>query len=487
MRDTRAISLGVLLMSAIQVAALRSVAVARTGASSLARRGAFSSAARRRAFCVLSDAETSTDTPAPVDSSAAVSSQFLKVMHSRGYLYQCSNLAELDELMCKGVVPAYLGFDATASSLHVGSLLQIMILRHLQRSGHKPVVLVGGGTTKIGDPSGRDSTRQMLTDEQIASNIAGISQVFSRFLTFGDGPTDAVLVNNDEWLSKLQYLPFLRDYGRFFTINRMLSFDSVKQRLAREQPLTLIEFNYMIFQAYDFLELNRRYGCQLQMGGSDQWGNMVSGVELGRRADSASLFALTAPLITTADGKKMGKSLGGAVWLNADLLTPYDYWQYWRNTADADVIKFLKLFTELPDVHIAELADLKGQAINDAKQILADETTRMLHGDECLAGIKQTAAQLFAGGGGAAAEGTLPTIEVSEIEVTKGVSFVELFLRLEFAKTRSEAKRMITAGGARLNDEKVTDAALLLDVDAFSAGEVKISSGKKKHGLVKMQ
>ncbi|KAG8460970.1 hypothetical protein KFE25_010721 [Diacronema lutheri] len=437
--------------------------------------------------------EDAADTPAPVDASAAVNSEFLRVMQSRGYLYQCSNLAELDALMCKEIVPAYLGFDATASSLHVGSLLQIMILRHLQRCGHKPVVLVGGGTTKIGDPSGRDTTRQMLTDEQIDANIAGISKVFARFLTFGDGPTDAVLVNNDEWLGQLRLLPFLRDYGRYFTINRMLTFESVKQRLGREQPLTFLEFNYMIFQAYDFLELSRRYGCRLQMGGSDQWGNIISGVELGRRADDASLFAVTAPLITTADGKKMGKSLGGAVWLNEDLLPPYDYWQFWRNTDDADVVRFLRLFTELSDERIAELAQLEGAAINEAKVVLADEATRMLHGDGCLAAIRQTAAQLFTNGGGGggvgsggADMGTLPTVAVSRAELDGGITVVELFLKLNFAKSKSEVRRLIAAGGARLNDEKVIDEALVVGSGAFADGQLKVSSGKKKHGLVKL-
>lgn len=426
---------------------------------------------------------------APIAADVRVNSKFLQVMKSRGYLYQSSNLAELDALMEKQIVPAYLGFDATASSLHVGSLLQIMILRHLQKCGHKPVVLVGGGTTKIGDPSGRDTTRQMLTDAQIDANIAGITKAFSRFLTFGDGPTDAILVNNEEWLGQLQFLPFLRDYGRHFTINRMLTFESVKQRLGREQPLTFLEFNYMIFQAYDFLELNRRYGCRLQMGGSDQWGNILSGVELGRRADNASLYAITAPLITTADGKKMGKSMGGAVWLNADLLSPYDYWQYWRNTADADVVRFLRLFTELPDERIEQLATLTGQAINDAKVVLADETTRMLHGAECLDGIRATAAELFAaggGGGGTDAGNNLPTIEISPAELAAGMPVVDLFLRLNFAKSKSEVRRLIAAGGARLNDEKLDDEDLKLSADAFAAGDVKLSSGKKKHGVVKL-
>lgn len=433
----------------------------------------------------MSDDDSSAST-ARVDASASVQSQFLRTMKSRGYLYQCSNLAELDKLMCEQVVPAYLGFDATASSLHVGSLLQIMILRHLQRSGHKPVVLVGGGTTKIGDPSGRDTTRMMLTDDKINENIAGISKVFARFLKFGDGPTDAVMVNNDEWLGQLRLLPFLRDYGRYFTINRMLTFDSVKQRLEREQPLTFLEFNYMIFQAYDFLELSRRYGCRLQMGGSDQWGNIVSGVELGRRADDVDLFALTAPLITTADGKKMGKSLGGAVWLNEDLLSPYDYWQYWRNTADADVVRFLRLFTELSDERIAQLALLQGQAVNEAKVVLADETTRMLHGEGCLPSIHQTAAQLYVAGAAGGAMGDLPTIDVTSAELEGGIPIVDLFLRLDFAKSKSEVRRLIEAGGARLNDEKVDDPALLVARQAFVGGQAKLSSGKKKHGLVKV-
>eukprot|EP00968_Pinguiococcus_pyrenoidosus_P000584 scaffold34_cov260-Pinguiococcus_pyrenoidosus.AAC.10 len=333
-------------------------------------------------------------------------------MVQRGFYNQCTDLAGLDAKMADAEktgqpVVAYLGFDATASSLHVGSLLQIMILRHLQKSGHKPVVLVGGGTTKIGDPSGKDESRKMLSEDDIQANIDGISQVFRKFLQFGDGPTDAILVNNDDWLSGLQYLQFLRDYGRYFTINRMLSFDSVRLRLEREQPLTFLEFNYQILQAYDFVELHRRIGVQLQIGGSDQWGNIVNGIELGRRMDQAELFGLTAPLITKADGTKMGKTASGAVWLNEDLLSPYDYWQFWRNCDDADVAKFLKIFTELPLEEVERLSSLPGKEINNAKEVLADEATTLLHGADKLPEIKATAASLF-GGGGLSDEGYVP-------------------------------------------------------------------------------
>mmetsp|Transcript_16248 Transcript_16248/g.54643 ORF Transcript_16248/g.54643 Transcript_16248/m.54643 type:complete len:476 (+) Transcript_16248:1-1428(+) len=439
----------------------------------------------RMAMCTSAAGATTGEAAAVTD--APLKSEFLSVMRARGYLYQCSNLEALDDLMASTCVPTYLGFDATANSLHVGSLLQIMILRRLQRTGHKPIVLVGGGTTKVGDPSGRDSSRQLLTDEQIQENIAGITKVFERFITFGDGPTDAVLVNNDDWLGSIEYLPFLRDYGRFFTINRMLTFESVKQRLDREQPLTFLEFNYMILQAYDFVELHRRHGCRLQLGGSDQWGNIVNGVELGRRVDGAELFAMTAPLLTTADGKKMGKSVSGAVWLNEDLLSPYDYWQFWRNTADADVVRFLKLFTELPDDRIAELAALEGQAINEAKKVLADQATSMLHGRECLAAIHETVEQLFGskdGKQGVDAD-TLPSVDVPAADLAGGVPVVDIFLRLGFAKSRSEVRRLIQGGGARLNDVKIDDPDRVVTAEDLVEGAAKVSSGKKKHGLVK--
>jgi len=418
--------------------------------------------------------------PSDVSSFQAQSS-FIKTMTERGFLHSCTNIEELDKQMQAGVVTAYLGFDATASSLHVGSLLQIMILRHLQQSGHKPIVLLGGGTTKVGDPTGKDASRKMLSDDEIGANIQGIKQAFDKFITFGDGTTDATLVNNDDWLSGVKYLAFLRDYGTMFTINRMLNFESVKLRLERENPLTLLEFNYMILQAYDFLELFRRFKCTLQLGGSDQWGNMVNGVELCRRADQAQVFAMTAPLITTSDGKKMGKSEGGAIWLNADMLSPFEYWQFWRNTNDLDVIRFLKLFTELPLVDINEMAKLEGAALNDVKKVLADEATRMLHGAQVLESIHQTAAALFAGKGGSLDD--LPKIELSPQEAAEGVGILDLYLKLGFAKSKSECRKLIEGGGAKLNDEKISDVNLVIRSTDLS-DPIKLSMGKKKHGLV---
>jgi len=377
-------------------------------------------------------------------------------------------------------VAAYLGFDATANSLHVGSLLQIMILRHLQKSGHKPIVLVGGGTTKVGDPSGKDESRKMMTEDDIQSNIDGITSVFKKFLVFGDGPTDAELVNNDDWLSGLNYLQFLRDYGKHFTINRMLSFDSVKLRLDREQPLTFLEFNYMILQGFDFLELHRRKGVQVQIGGSDQWGNIINGIELGRKVDQASLFGLTAPLITKADGSKMGKTASGAVWLNEDLLSPYDYWQFWRSCDDADVEKFLKIFTELPLDEIKRLASLEGKEINEAKIILADEATSLLHGADKLESIKETAKSLFGGGG--KSDANLPTVSGAV-----GSYVLDLYIDLGFAKSKGEVRRLIGQGGARLNDVKIEDQERVLAADDFSEeGKIKLSFGKKKHGIVQL-
>jgi len=349
-------------------------------------------------------------------------------------------------------------------------------------------VLVGGGTTKVGDPSGKDASRQLLTQEKIDENIAGISQVFEKFLTFGDGETDAVLINNDEWLSSLQYLAFLRDYGRHFTINRMLSFESVKQRLERESPLSFLEFNYMILQAYDFLELSRRKDVKLQFGGSDQWGNIVNGVELTRRCDQKQVFGFTAPLLTTSDGKKMGKTADGAVWLNEDLLSPFEYWQFWRNTADADVGRFLRIFTELPQERITELESLQGASINEAKAILADEATRMLHGAGCLDTIREIAAALFSGKAAATDTSALPRVIVSAAEVEGGLQVIDLFIRLEFGKSKGEVKRLVSGGGARLNDAKIEDAALEVSVADFAedSRELKISSGKKKHGIVEL-
>jgi len=421
---------------------------------------------------------------------AELKSEFLQRMQWRGFLAQATDLEGVDSKLAEGTVVAYLGFDATAPSLHVGSLLQIMLLRHFQQCGHKPIVLVGGGTTKVGDPTGKDASRQLLDDEAIAQNIAGISSVFSKFLTFGDGPTDAVLVNNDEWLSNLKYLEFLRDYGRHFTINRMLSFESVKQRLGRESPFSFLEFNYMILQGYDFLELARRYDAVLQFGGSDQWGNIINGVELGRRCDGKSLYGVTAPLLATADGKKMGKTASGAVWLNAEQLSPFEYWQFWRNTADADVGRFLRIFTELPKEEIEQLEQLPGAAINDAKAKLADEATSMLHGPECLVEIRATAASLFSGGGGkgAAADlSSLPRVQVQAEELAAGVPVVDLFVRLELGKSKSEVKRLVSGGGARINGEKIEDPLMVISADTFaSTAEIKLSSGKKKHGIVEL-
>ena len=391
-------------------------------------------------------------------------------------------------------LPAYLGFDATADSLHVGSLLQIMILRHYQKSGHKPIVLIGGGTSKVGDPTGKDESRVMLTDDAIRKNMDGISSVFEKFLSFEDASSatsknsEAIMVNNDEWLSELKYLQFLRDYGTHFTINRMLSFESVKQRLSREAPFSFLEFNYMILQAYDFLELNRRYGARLQLGGSDQWGNMISGVELGRRVDGASLFALTAPLITTSDGKKMGKTAGGAVWLNGDKLSEYDYWQFWRNTSDEDVIRFLKLFTELPLEDIAEMENWKGADINKAKVVLADEATALLHGRECLKAIHETIDTMFKGGGkGASTESLNRVFVTNEDMASGGVKIVDLFVQLGLATSKKEARRLIQGGGAKLNDVKVEDEMAVVTADDFNESkEVTLRAGKKRAGVVEL-
>lgn len=419
-------------------------------------------------------------------------SPFLKVLRDRGFLHQCTNIVELDKKLSEASTPqaAYLGFDATADSLHVGSLLQIMILRHLQQSGHRPVVLVGGGTTKVGDPTGKDESRILLTDDVIQDNIDGISKVFQQFLKFGnENDNDAIMVNNDEWLSSLKYLDFLREYGTQFTINRMMSFESVKQRLEREAPFSFLEFNYMILQAYDFLELYRRHNTILQLGGSDQWGNMVSGVDLGRRCEGAELFALTAPLITTSDGKKMGKTAGGAIWLNADKLSEYDYWQFWRNTADADVVRFLKLFTELPLEEIAQLEKLEGADINQAKIVLADEATAMLHGRECLPQIHETIQTMFTTGGGTQSTDALPRVYVSADEVEGvGVRFLDLFVNLDLASSKKDARRLIKGGGARLEGVKIEDENGSLTVADFDGKtEVTLRAGKKRAGVVELQ
>ena len=401
-------------------------------------------------------------------------SSLLRLLETRGYIHQATDAAALDALATREIVPGYIGFDATAPSLHVGSLVQIMMLRRLQQAGHKPIVLMGGGTTKIGDPSGKDESRKLLTEADIAANIASIRRVFEHFLTFGDGPTDAVMVDNDEWLSRLGYLELLRTVGPHFTVNRMLTFDSVKLRLDREQPLTFLEFNYMILQAYDFRELSRRAGCRLQLGGSDQWGNIVNGIELGRRMDGAELYGVTTPLITTADGAKMGKTAAGAIWLNADLLGAYDYWQYWRNTADADVVRFLKLFTDLPLEWIAELERLDGAAINDAKIVLANEATALLHGREAAASAEATARETFAGGG---AGEDLPTLRVDG-----EILIVQALTALGFAASNGEARRKIAEGAVRLNGATIDDPAFVVVLE--NDASLKLSLGKKRHALL---
>jgi tyrosyl-tRNA synthetase len=400
-------------------------------------------------------------------------SSLLKLLDERGYVHQLTDAAALDALAAKEVVPGYVGFDATAPSLHVGNLVQIMQLRRLQQAGHRPIVLMGGGTTKVGDPSGKDEGRKLLSSEEIDTNIASIRRVFERFLTFGDGPSDAIYLNNDDWLSDLQYIPFLRDVGRHFTINRMLTFDSVRLRLDREQPMTFLEFNYMILQGYDFLELSRRAGCRLQMGGSDQWGNIVNGIELGRRIDGAELYGATSPLITTADGAKMGKTAAGAVWLSGDLLSPYDYWQFWRNTADADVGRFLRLFSDLPLDEIARLEALAGAEINQAKIALATEATAMLHGREAAQTAAATAQATFSEGGAGA---DLPTLNVGD-----GISILAALTGLGFCASNGEAKRKIAEGAVRLDDVVVNDPGLT--VGALDE-PVKLSLGRKKHGLL---
>jgi tyrosyl-tRNA synthetase len=401
-------------------------------------------------------------------------SSLLRSLDERGYVHQATDAAALDALAVKEIVPAYIGFDATAPSLHVGSLVQIMMLRRLQQAGHKPIVLMGGGTTKVGDPSGKDESRKLLTSDDIAANIAGIKGVFEKFLTFGDGPTDAVLVDNAEWLDRLNYVDFLRDVGRHFTINRMLTFDSVKLRLDREQPLTFLEFNYMILQAYDFAELARRAGCRLQLGGSDQWGNIINGIELARRMDGAELYGLTTPLITTADGGKMGKTAAGALWLNADRVSPYDYWQFWRNTQDGDVVKFLKLFTDLPLTEIDRLGALDGAGINQAKVALATAATALLHGEDAARAAEETAHRTFTEG---ASDDNLPSF------ATEGsIGVVAALTGLGFAASNGEARRKIGEGAVRLDGAVVSDPSLVITVGETP---VKLSLGKKKHGLLR--
>jgi tyrosyl-tRNA synthetase len=400
-------------------------------------------------------------------------SALLRLLDERGYIHQVTDAVALDALADRQVVPGYIGFDATAPSLHVGNLVSIMLLRRLQQSGHKPIVVMGGGTTKVGDPSGKDESRKLLGDEEIRHNISSIRKSFERFLTFGDGPTDAILVNNDDWLSGLEYIPFLREVGRHFTINRMLTFESVKLRLDREQPMTFLEFNYMILQAYDFLELSRRVGCRLQMGGSDQWGNIVNGIELGRRIDGAELYGVTTPLITTADGAKMGKTAQGAVWLSDQLLSTYDYWQFWRNTADADVGRFLRLFTDLPLDVIKRLEALPGAEINDAKIVLATEATALLHGREAAHAAKDTARTTFAEGGSGE---DLPKLSIGD-----GMNVAHALTALGFTPSNKEAKRKIAEGAVRLDDVTVNDPGLLL---TGSDEPMRLSLGRKRHALL---
>jgi len=409
-------------------------------------------------------------------------SEFLKTLQERGYIHQCTDETALDEAASKGPICAYIGFDCTAPSLHAGSLLGIMMLRKLQQTGHKPIVLMGGGTTKVGDPSGKDESRQLLTSEDIAGNMDGIRTVFSRFLTFGDGPTDAIMVNNADWLDGLNYIDFLRDYGRHFTINRMLSFDSVKMRLDREQPLTFLEFNYMILQAYDFVELNRRYTCTLQMGGSDQWGNIVNGIELGRRVDSTELYGLTTELLTTSSGAKMGKTAAGAVWLNAEMLKPYDYWQYWRNSEDADVGRFLRLFTEIPLDEIEKLEKLEGVELNEAKKILATGVTAMAHGEEMAKAAEETARQTFEQG--AMAQG-LPTHSVTGAQLKDGIGILTLLVDAKLAASNGEARRAISNNAIAINDTRVTDPRYEVSETDLVEGAMKLSFGKKRHVIVK--
>ena len=402
-------------------------------------------------------------------------SELLRLLEERGYIHQITDPEGLDGLAARQVVPGYIGFDPTAPSLHIGSLVQIMMLRRLQQAGHKPIVVMGGGTGKIGDPSGRDQSRQMMTDEIIANNVAGIRTVFERLLTFGDGPTDAVMVNNDEWLSQLGYIELLRDVGPHFTINRMLTFDSVKLRLDREQPLTFLEFNYMILQAYDFRELAQRYDCRLQMGGSDQWGNIVNGMELARRMDGRELFGLTTPLLTTADGSKMGKTAAGAVWLNEEQLAAYDFWQYWRNVDDRDVGRFLRLFTDLPLDEIARLESLEGAEINQAKTILANEVTALVRGPEAADLAARTAAETFAGGG---AGEDLPSIGVG----AEGMRIGAVLTNLGFCASGKEAKRKLAEGAVKIDGEAVTDPGYLVEV--ADGAQAKLSLGKKKHAII---
>ena len=407
-------------------------------------------------------------------------SDFLRVMFERGFVADCTDYQALDEALRKGVLPAYIGYDATAPSLHVGHLMNIMVLRWLQKTGGKPITLMGGGTTKVGDPSFRAEERPLLNPAAIDANIAGLAQVFSKYLTYGDSATDAIMLNNAEWLDGLNYLDFLRDIGRHFSVNRMLSFESVKSRLDREQSLSFLEFNYMILQAYDFLEINRRYGCLLQMGGSDQWGNIINGIDLTRRVIDQEIFGLTTPLLTTSDGRKMGKSAQGAVWLNGDMLSPYEFWQFWRNTTDADVGRFLKIFTELPVAECDRLGALGGSEINSAKILLANLATGLLHGADAAAAAGATAREVFEKGG---IGDDLPTVTLAPAEMADGIGIVQLFVRAGLSASGKDARRLIAEGGARVNDEIITDTALRYGAGHL-AEPLKLTAGKKRHALV---
>ena len=412
-----------------------------------------------------------------------IKSDFLKIMIERGFLSDCTNYEHLDRALLRSIVPGYIGFDATAPSLHVGSLIQIMMLRWLQKTGHQPIVLMGGGTTKVGDPSFRADERPLLTPESIDTNISSIKNVFTNYVSFNDASNTAIMVNNAEWLDDLNYLTFLRDIGRHFSINRMLSFESVKSRLDREQSLSFLEFNYMILQAYDFMELNKRYGCLLQMGGSDQWGNIVNGIDLTRRSIEVELFGLTSPLLETSNGKKMGKSQDGAIWLDKKLMSSYQFWQFWRNTADADVEKFLKLYTEIPVDECIRLGTIKGAELNEAKIILANHVTALLHGDDASAAAESTATDVFTKG---TYGDELPTLEISMDELGDGLSVAQLFVRTGLVNSGKEAKRLILENGARLNDSVLKSHTTLISKVDLS-NQIKLSAGKKRHALVKLK
>jgi tyrosyl-tRNA synthetase len=414
---------------------------------------------------------------------SAYKSDFLNVLAARGFIHQVSEPEALDALAASSRITGYIGYDCTAPSLHIGHLLPTMVLYWMQQTGHRPITLMGGGTTRVGDPSGKDETRKILTEEDINRNLAGMRQTFGKLLTFGSGPGDAMMANNADWLSTLNYIDFLRDVGRHFSVNRMLSFDSVKLRIDRQQELSFLEFNYMILQAYDFVELHKRHGCVLQMGGSDQWGNIVNGIDLGRRMRNAQLFALTNPLITTSSGAKMGKTVAGAVWLNADMLSPYDYWQFWRNTEDGDVARFLKLFTVMPLDEVGRLAELKGQEINEAKKVLATEATAMVHGRAAADEAAETARRTFEDG---TLADTLPTIEVPRHELESGLGVVAGFVRAQLVASNGEARRQIKGGGLKVNDKTVTDEKMVLSLrDITPESVIKLSLGKKRHILIK--